>query len=503
MAGRRRISSPLFFMNMPSAKPLSRHIPSLLLTVFLLAAYLHTMAPGLTWANNGSDGGDLITAACTGGIPHPTGYPLYLLLARLFQTLPIGTLAFRTNLMSAVFAALAALLTYNIVDRTLNQKNLKHTWLAALTAGLAFGLTPLVWSQAVITEVHTLQAFLTALILSLYLLPNPRLNALRALALGLAAGNHITTLLLLPLLLVDFPTPGGNRLIPFASSLTRKLVWLAMGISLYLTLPLRAHASPPVNWGNPITPERFWWLVSGSLYRSYYLQSPLLIMAERIPAWASLMLQQFGWLGIALGSAGLIVFFQPSRLYFSTLWVAGAYSAFALAYSSDDSFLYLIPVCISVAVWIGLAIGHLLNAGNSKALAWGLGVLVAGYFLFYGMSHIAQTNASSDQRAEMFGRQVMSEVPQDALVFVKGDRAVFTLWYFHFALGQRQDVIVIAEELLHFDWYVETLRATYPALMIPAPLPWTETLVAANSQRAVCYIQYTNVAEIECGRTQQ
>ncbi|GAB4458776.1 MAG: hypothetical protein Kow0070_12910 [Anaerolineales bacterium] len=484
-------------MNMPAFKSLSRQLPPLTLTVFLFALYLRTMAPGLTWANDGSDGGDLITAAYTGGVPHPSGYPLYLLLARLFQALPIGSLAYRTNLMSAVFAALSALLVYNIAARALDERRIEHARFAALIAGLAFGLTPLLWSQAVITEVYALQAFLTALILHLYLLPN-RLDNLLALTLGLASGNHITTLLLLPLLFWDFPQPGENRPGQSASALTWKLVWFAMGISLYLTLPLRARAGAPVNWGNPLNLERFWWLVSGSLYRSYFLHSPLSMMGERIPAWASLMLRQFGWLGVALAVAGVIVFFQPSRLYASTLWVGAAYSAFALAYSSDDSYLYLIPVCISFAIWLGLAIGHLLNAVNAQALRGGAAVLLTGYFLLQGMSHITQVDASSDQRAEMFGRQVMAEVPKDALVFVKGDRAVFALWYFHFALGQRPDVVVVAEELLHFDWYLETLHAAYPSLAFPAPLPWAQSLAAVNPNRAPCFVQYLDSAVIEC-----
>src|SRR5512140_1586656 len=101
----------------------SKYIRSFLLAILvvsLMGIYLRTLAPGLTWANGGSDGGDLIAAAATGGIAHPTGYPLYLLLARLFQCLPIGNLAFRTNLMSAFFTALAATLVFEVVIRSID-----------------------------------------------------------------------------------------------------------------------------------------------------------------------------------------------------------------------------------------------------------------------------------------------------------------------------------------------------------------------------------------------
>ncbi|MCB0097459.1 MAG: DUF2723 domain-containing protein, partial [Caldilineaceae bacterium] len=48
------------------------------------ALYVATMAPGLTWANQGADGGELIAAARTNGVPHPPGYPLYILLLQLW-----------------------------------------------------------------------------------------------------------------------------------------------------------------------------------------------------------------------------------------------------------------------------------------------------------------------------------------------------------------------------------------------------------------------------------
>lgn len=486
---------------MPAPRPFFRHLPPLLLASLLLGVYLSTLAPGLTWANNGSDGGDLITAAYTGGIAHPTGYPLYLLLARLFQALPIGSLAYRTNLMSAVFAALSAVLIYELVTRTLRDLNLNHVWLPALTAGLAFGLAPLVWSQAVITEVYTLQAFLTALILYLYVFPTPWLETIRGLVLGLAMGNHLTTIFLTPLIFLDVPALDRDRARRSASSLTRQLVGFAVGISLYLTLPLRALGGPPVNWGNPITLNRFWWLVSGELYQSYYLQFQFGNIWGRVQTWASLLVQQFGWLGMLTGVFALILLFRPTRLYLSTVWIGLAYSAFALVYSSDDSHLYLIPVYISFAVWIGLGVGSIFGriSSVSRVLPWGAGVLIAAYFGLHAFSTMPQVDASHDQQAEMFGRQVMYEVPKDALVFLKGDRAVFTIWYYHFALGQRRDVAVVAEELLHFDWYLETLADTYPDLDVPGPLPWAQNVADANPNRPACFVEYAEREEILCG----
>ncbi|MDX1378485.1 MAG: hypothetical protein R3307_06530, partial [Anaerolineales bacterium] len=235
-------------------------------------------------------------------------------------------------------------------------------------------------------------------------------------------------------------------------------------------------------------------------YQNYYLQFQPTAIWERVQVWASLLLQQFGLTGVILGVAGVMLFFERSRLFVFTTWISLIYSFFAIIYVSDDSYVYLIPAYISFSIWIGLAVGNGLKRFTlrSSLIRLAIGSLCIGYFVFHAMEYAGQVDASQDFRAEMFGRQVMSEVHEDALVFVQGDRAVFTVWYFHYALDQRPDLIVIAEDLLHFDWYQETLQSTYPKLSLPEGLPWPQSVVVSNPERAACYIQYTDQAEIDC-----
>jgi hypothetical protein len=74
------------------------------------------------------------------------------------------------------------------------------------------------------------------------------------------------------------------------------------------------------------------------------------------------------------------------------------------------------------------------------------------------------------------------------------------LWYVHFALGERPDLAVVASDLLHFDWYQENLKATYPSLAVPGPFPWPETIIEANPSREACYVQYSDRAEVSCSQ---
>ena len=48
-------------------KNISNYILPGILAISLMAVYLTSMAPGLTWANVGADGGDLIAAAAIRG----------------------------------------------------------------------------------------------------------------------------------------------------------------------------------------------------------------------------------------------------------------------------------------------------------------------------------------------------------------------------------------------------------------------------------------------------
>ena len=72
------------------------------------------------------------------------------------------------------------------------------------------------------------------------------------------------------------------------------------------------------------------------------------------------------------------------------------------------------------------------------------------------------------------------------------------MWYFHYALKNRPDVVVVVTDLLHYDWYQETLRSSYPLLELPGPFPFAETVAAVNSERPVCYIEYIQSTQIHC-----
>ena len=124
-----------------------------LLALMTFALYWLTLSPTVL----DGDSGEFQHMAYYLGVPHATGYPLYMLLTHLFTLIPFGDVAFRVNLFSAVCAALTTPLVYGIAFRLI------HRRLPAIFAALFLAITPSVWGAAVQAEVYSMHLFLGGL----------------------------------------------------------------------------------------------------------------------------------------------------------------------------------------------------------------------------------------------------------------------------------------------------------------------------------------------------
>ena len=457
----------------------------LAVTMAALLVYLRTMAPGLTWAHNGADGGDLAAAVMTGGIPHPPGYPTYMLLGRLFAAIPIADVAWRLNLLSVVCAAATIAILFALAYRILSPSPLQGegrdegaSSLAAAVAALAFALSPVFWSQALITEVYTLHILFVAGLL--YAAARGWAGRpLFWLAYGLGLGNHLTLLLLAPWLWLlarrtstaDSPQRHQNTSqrrhgSPGHWSMPACLLAMLLGLCAYLYLPLRAAAGPLVNWGDPRTLDRFLWLVTAAPYQGYAFGLPLAELPSRLAAWAGLLAQQFTWLGVALALVGLwdLLALPDRRWAWATLAAFIAYSVYALLYRTADSYVYMLPAYLSVALWLGR--GVLLVWQEVRSRADRLAPLAAALLLaipFYqAWTQWPELDLSRDDEARAYVRSVLSELPHGSLVITTSDEHTFALWYGVAAVA-RDDVTVVDRDLTQFEWYRRQIEHRLPA----------------------------------------
>jgi hypothetical protein len=266
-----------------------------------LALYWLTAAPGLTWLHQGADGGELLAAAVVDGVPHPPGYPLYVILLQGWLTLtgallPGGDLAWRGNLASGLAAALSAALTVWVAGRLLPEE--RGRWLWAALAGLAWAVTPLAWTQAVITEVYALHMLWVAW-LALAVLVYGRRARYAVLPIGFGMAHHLTFALLLPAAVYALwvQMAGARRWLRIAAA-------VGAGFALAALLNVRTvlvagSGPPPVNWGYADQWAGLWWLLSGEAYRGYLFSAPLDTLLNRLAAWASTLTarstRRLGW----------------------------------------------------------------------------------------------------------------------------------------------------------------------------------------------------------------
>ncbi|HEX9500716.1 MAG TPA: DUF2723 domain-containing protein, partial [Thermoanaerobaculia bacterium] len=198
---------------------------ALIVFVVALAIYLFTLAPTVALI----DSGELTDAAWSLGNAHPPGFPLFVLVTHVFTMLPTHSVAWRANLASAIFSALAAVCTAlaamevlhlaplppgeGAAERRVRGKKrakpvpspppaipLSATTIAviAISCGLLLAFSKTVWRYAVETEVYALNTALMSAIAWLMLSwhRTRRATTLYAAAFlfGLALGVHHVTI---------------------------------------------------------------------------------------------------------------------------------------------------------------------------------------------------------------------------------------------------------------------------------------------------------------------
>jgi len=198
-----------------------------LLLFLFFSIYSFALSPGITTG----DAGELTSASMVMGIPHPPGYPLWTLLARIFTLLFPENPGFGTNIFSMLAGIASVLLAFEIVSLD------APYWFSSLVA-TNIGLFPQVLNYSTVTEVYSLSIFFFLLLLFLY---KKGYSALLNYALGLSLGVH--PVLLIPFL-VFIPVLIKQKKFYFIPFL--------LGTSILLLPLISGFHQPVVNWmGRP------------------------------------------------------------------------------------------------------------------------------------------------------------------------------------------------------------------------------------------------------------
>ncbi len=333
----------------------------LVVGLLAFAVYLQTLLPSVGWG----DVARFQYVARIGGIPHRFGYPLYIAIGRLFGHLPIDgpsatsgySLAYRLNLMSAVFAALAAVMVYWIVMRLVDD------WIAAASAALSFAFSRALWGQAVVAEVYTLNAFLIgAVVLALLAWHQTRKLGLLYLGIGLYAlsfGNHMTVITLVPAV-VYMVLVTDYRVLLDPKKVTVLAGLVLLGALQYLYVIVRAHQQPLLNELGPFSWRGWIHWMSRNRFPGQFFGYTLGDQVDRLRIYLELLEKQFFRWGYIVGWIGAWEQLKADLKIFGFLaLVALGIYGFGMNYGGITFRIYVIPSYLIFAVFLGCGLSAL------------------------------------------------------------------------------------------------------------------------------------------------
>lgn len=466
------------------------------------AVYAFTLCPSI----DKIDAGELAAVQLTGGVAHPTGYPLFTLAGFLFSKIPMGIpKILQLNLLAMLYVTASVffvcktllLLLPMLREQKVAGKSVKgksdanrqadvsvipspFVWLGAMAGSLCYAFSLTVWEQATSTEVYSLQALVLSLIFftTARALQEPdstgRWIAV-ALAFGFSLANHITAgLLALSLIFIYFAVCGFT-----AASLRRSgfMIAAALGavVLLYLWLPLSSGGDPAFNWGNIEDFRSFKYHITGGQFSSFLQggeNAEGAASAENLELFFSNLLQQWHVVVLLFSLFGFVLLCVYH--WKLALWMALAFGVtvlWVIRYNIKDIGPYYLAAHLVIGLLAGVAIAFS-DLGRIKKVSAGVqkaafSVCAIGALACVGL--LAGRNFSKADKSglyfyEDYARAALQSLPPNAiLVTYQFDWLVSPSYYLQAAEQFRPDVTIIDYQMFrNRPWYVNHIRRNFP-----------------------------------------
>ena len=433
------------------------------------------------------DGGEIASAAHDLGVAHPTGFPLYLLLAKALTLLPVGEIAFRVTLFSALGGALAAALASHL-GRVLSGTRAAG-WLAA-------GLTVLgttAYTQSTVVEVYAPTLAITFALLALgarvAAAPNVRVVWLLAFVMGLSFGLHATARVAAVAMGLSLLLSAPFRAVLWSRLGTSSAVFL-LGLAILLYLPLASNRAPACDWGAPRDFAHFWDHLSAARIRRAFAGEMGVLDGERLlhhlGLYAQQLLEVVSAPGLALLGLGAFVATRAGPAGVAALLILAADAAFAVLLNPmglPDRQTGM-PGHGAAALVCALALAALgrWRPPWTRVLALGAG---AALLVHAGLQGIDEKTRAQDHAAGELVDATLAELPTGALLMTRSDDLSAGVLFARVVEGARPDLLHIVRQHV---WDTPTLRKGAAALVDDALVAGTRDARIArqeDTQRAL------------------
>ncbi len=384
------------------------------------AVYVATLAPTVYVG----DSGELTTAACLLGVPHPPGYPLFVWWGHLGTLMPLGNLAFRVNLATAV-----AGLGMVVLGAMMVKKLSAPQWIVGL-AILLIGLNPLLWNQATAAEVYTVAGWALAFVGWMWMRCREPGQGWAGLAFtgGLAFVGHPVALLAGPVVAWGLwnATRGDWIKLPLA------MLLIGLPFAAFLSLMIRALAHPSLAWGDTETIRGLVEHVLRQQYGGTGMSRSISNGYQQYMMLGGLLWHQ--WLmALALAAVGGWMVSREIRIYVvgvSLCVMAGLPVVLNFQFdplSRDLVSMFLYPTIVPVGV--AAAAGLLAVYRGNRWVGALTAASLSGFMLWQAGSGWAVMDRSRTMVGYVYSRDLLQGVEKGAVAFLEGDNVIFPLSY--------------------------------------------------------------------------
>tara|TARA_R110002096_G_scaffold44526_13_gene120612 strand:- start:232853 stop:234898 length:2046 start_codon:yes stop_codon:yes gene_type:complete len=411
-------------------------------------------APTFYWL----DSAELSAAAIGLGSPHASGFPLYMMLAKAASLIPVGELAFRINLVSALCGAFAVGGVARLV-LVLGREDWA-TVAGAAGAGGVVCFSYLFARQATVAEVYAPTAALIVLTLLLFERVAAGGNARAGLSLawlaglGFAVHPEFRMLMGLPIVaLLCLRAYRGARWPLLAPSMA---IFGALGSYLYLPVRSATGRIASLDLGHPDSLGRTW--EHGTSTAMFNAVDERIAATSReyfahdVSTFAGQVLDYVGVLAVLAGLVGVVLILVERR----TRWVGVAVAVilvldlFYATWISPIGLLTLqngVPMVLALSIGAGGAVAAL--ARSAGAASPYLGPVVAFFMVVPPALSSLSTLSLSGDLPRYFSESVLHEAPVGALVLSQGNALASGTRFLQSIEGARPDVAALA--ISNFD----------------------------------------------------
>ncbi len=374
------------------------------------------------------------------GIGHAPGYPGYLLINNVFLTIfPLGSNAFKANLLSALFST-TAIIIFNL----LLQKILIRRFIA-LSISLSFAFTYTLWSQSVMAEVYSLNILFLVSVLYFFIRWNQEQDA-RFFFLGcylyaLSFGNHLTTITIFPSLVWFVWKTKRQYFLQFKLLIVISIIIL-IGASQYLYLFIRSWSpSTPYLEISVDNLSMLWYHVSGGMFKDLmYPYGLRWIIFDRMP-----MLLRFVVVEMSVLIPFVIYGFFTEKIklirVFLIIFVFGIFS-FVGGYHIADIYIYLLPIYLAFMISASAGLEKFSDWLHKIIPRWKESVFLV-IPVFFLLSNYSRVDCSR-KTAEAQKVQVVLDIVKSPCLIVCPDVSYATyFWYYIFTEPKKYKGIFI------------------------------------------------------------